>query len=93
MKCPSCGALYTIDEMQFMGSQDGYFLLSMTCTKCSLPVWVNLFAGEAPLRPVTDLTIMDMDLSTREPICANEVIEFSAFVRGFNGNFRSAFKR
>lgn len=93
MKCPSCGAVYTVDEMQFMGSQDGYFLLSMTCTKCSLPVWVNFFAGEAPIRPITDLTIMDMELVSRPAIEANEVIEFHKHIRSFDGNFKRAFSK
>lgn len=92
MRCPSCGAVYTVDEMQFMGSQDGYFLLSMTCTKCSLPVWVNFFAGEAPGRMITDLTVTEMELAGRPAIEGNEVIEFHSFIRSFDGNFKSVLK-
>jgi transposase-like protein len=36
MKCPSCGSVYEVSEMQFVGSQDGYFLLSLTCHDCNL---------------------------------------------------------
>jgi hypothetical protein len=52
MRCPSCGAIYDVQEVQFIGSQDGYFLLSMTCSSCSLPVWVNFFAGGVAPKPV-----------------------------------------
>lgn len=93
MRCPSCGAVYSVDEMQYMGNQDGYFLLSMTCSKCSLPVWVNFFAGEAPGRPITDLTICDMELATKTPIGSNEVITFHEYISGFDGNFKKIFKR
>jgi hypothetical protein len=91
MRCPSCGAVYSVEEMQYMGNQDGYFLLSMTCNKCSLPVWVNFFAGEAPGKKISDLTISDMNLSVMEPITDNEVISFHNFISGFDGNFKKMF--
>lgn len=92
MKCPSCGAVYSIEEVQFMGSENGYFLLSMTCAKCALPVWVNFFAGEAPNRHVSDLTITDMELINRSEITPDEVIKFHSYIKGFNGDFRQAFR-
>jgi hypothetical protein len=91
MRCPSCGAIYSVDEMQYMGNQDGYFLLSMTCNKCSLPVWVNFFAGEAPLKAITDLTITDMELSQKSSITHDEVIDFHTHISNFDGNFKKLF--
>lgn len=90
MKCPSCGADYMTDEIHFVGQQDGYFLLSMTCTKCSLPVWVNFFAGgdQPPKLPISDLTYYDMDLSQRSAITHDEVITFHSFIKSFDGNFK-----
>jgi len=92
MRCPACGAIYTVEEIQYMGSQDGYFLLSMTCSKCSLPVWVNFFAGGTQAAPVTDLTIYDFELSQRPAINQNEVIEFHRMIHSFDGNFKKALK-
>lgn len=94
MRCPSCGALYSVEEMQFVGSQDGYFLLSMTCTQCSLPVWVNFFTGSNSSRKfTTDLTIYDFDLSAQPAITKNEVIEFHSFIKSFDGDFKKHIKR
>ena len=77
-----------------MGSQDGYFLLSMTCDKCSLPVWVNFFAGSPDGRGVlNDLTIDDLELSMRQPITSNEVLDFHNYIVGFDGNFKKAFSK
>lgn len=92
MHCPSCNSTYSMDEMQFLGNQDGYFLLSMTCKKCSLPVWVNFFAGnrEGSRMIANDLTVMDFDLMNREPISKNEVIDFHLSLKKFNGDFREA---
>jgi hypothetical protein len=92
MKCPSCGAVYEQTELQFLGQQDGYFLLSMTCSKCSLPVWVNVFAG-GTATPLTDLTILDFDLLQKEPISKDEVISFHKSIRLFDGNFQKAFRK
>lgn len=94
MRCPSCSAVYDVSEMQYVGNHDGHFLLSMTCSKCSLPVWVNFFAGGNPvIAPSTDLTINDFELSFKNPISGNEVISFHQFISKFDGDFSSAFKR
>jgi hypothetical protein len=93
MKCPYCGALYNLDEIQFVGNKDGYMLLSMTCSKCSLPVWVNFFAGNsgAP-RPPFDLSVADFNLTVRPEISADEVITFHRFLKTFDGNFQKHLK-
>jgi len=89
MRCPSCGAVYAFEQINFVGQQDGYFLLSMNCTKCSLPVWVNFFVGTPNEKiPASDLTYLDFELSQKEPITENEVIEFHSFVKVFDGDFK-----
>lgn len=92
MRCPSCGAIYDVQEVQFIGSQDGYFLLSMTCSSCSLPVWVNFFAGPNSAKPISDLSIKDFDLAKKEPISQNEVIDFHLFLKNFDGDFKKRLK-
>ena len=94
MRCPSCGSVYEVSEMQFVGSKDGYFLLSMNCSKCSLPVWVNVFSGNNSGKAYArDLTINDIRFTDMEPISANEVVDFSKFISTFDGNFSSIFKK
>lgn len=89
MRCPSCSSIYSFEQIHFVGQQDGYFLLSMTCTKCSLPVWVNFFVGRPNEKMLaSDLTYKDFDLSQREPIDQNEVIEFHSFAKNFDGDFK-----
>jgi len=93
MRCPSCGAVYSVEEMQFMGNQDGYFLLSMTCTSCNLPVWVNFFAGTAPGKALnSDLGVYDYSLLDQPAITGNEVIDFHKFIKQFNGDFKRFIK-
>jgi hypothetical protein len=94
MKCPSCGSVYEVSEMQFVGSQDGYFLLSLTCHDCNLPVWVNFFAGnnQSSNYIAGDLTVSDFRLLSREAISSSEVIDFHLQLKKFDGNFKKAFK-
>ena len=94
MKCPACEAIYDVNEIQFVGNQDGYFLLSMTCSKCNLPVWVNVFAGNnSSPKIITDLTVSDFELTSREPITPNEVITFHKFLKDFKGDFKKHLRR
>lgn len=92
MRCPSCSSAYEMSEMQFVGSKDGYFLLSMNCARCSLPVWVNVFSGSGRGGLVNDLTVNDLVLSGKPPISIDEVLDFSAFIRKFDGNFKNILK-
>lgn len=91
MRCPSCGSIYNIDEMNFIGNKDGYLLLSMTCTSCALPVWVNFFAGTQP-KISTDLNVSELERLSAEPISHDEVIEFHRFIKNFDGNFKKYLK-
>jgi len=94
MRCPSCGSVYEVSEMQFVGSKDGYFLLSMNCSKCSLPVWVNVFSGNnSGKASAKDLTINDIRFTDMEPISANEVVEFSQYISSFTGDFKKILKQ
>jgi hypothetical protein len=93
MRCPSCNSVYKVSEMQFVGSQDEYFLLSLNCSKCSLPVWVNVFSGASnPGKKMNDLTVNDLTLAEREPITTDEVVEFSRFIRSFKGDLKKTLK-
>ena len=93
MRCPSCESVYEVSETQFVGSTDGYFLLSLNCAKCSLPVWVNVFTGNgAPKELYSDLTVNDLFLSGRGPIESDEVINFHDFLKKFDGDFRKILK-
>ena len=93
MKCPSCGSLYEVSEIQFVSSQDGYFLLSMKCSNCLLPVWVNIFSGKNGRSGFTgDLTINDITLLNREPVTTAEIIDFHLLIKKFDGDFKKAFK-
>lgn len=89
LKCPSCGEVYDIEEIQFMGQFDGLFLIQMTCSKCKLPVSVNFYAKERSKEPMHDLSISDLKNISREPISTNEVIEFHKSLRKFKGSFKN----
>lgn len=79
--------------MHLVSSKDGHFLLSMNCSKCSLPVWVNVFAGDkraSEMRP--ELTVNDLHLVDRAPISTEEVLAFSTYIRNFDGDFKKILK-
>ena len=93
MHCPSCGEVYEVSEIQFVGSQDGYFLLSMTCLSCSLPVWVSFFSGNKGQGALGDLTAADLELLSEAPISSAEVVDFHLYLKKFDGNFKKALKK
>ncbi|MDO8506946.1 MAG: hypothetical protein Q7S53_00030 [bacterium] len=90
LKCPSCGEVYEIDEIQFVGQFDGLFLIQMTCSKCKLPVSVNIYAKDRAKEIVSDLSIADLRNISREPISTNEVIDFHSSLKMFNGDLKKS---
>lgn len=92
LKCPSCGEVYEIEEIQFLGQFDGLFLMQMTCSKCKLPVSVNFYAREKAKGPISDLSIKDLKRISQEPISTNEVIEFHSGLKRFDGDLAKAIK-
>lgn len=91
LKCPACGEVYEIDEIQFVGQFDGLFLIQMTCSKCKLPVSVNFYANKDRSKEIfSDLTVHDITNIPREPISTNEVIDFHATLKSFSGDLKKA---
>src|SRR3990167_9391294 len=90
LKCPSCGEVYEIDEIQFVGQFDGLFLIQMTCSKCKLPVSVNFYAKDKSNEIVSDLNLEDIKHISQEPISTNEVIDFHASLKSFNGDLKKS---
>jgi len=90
LKCPACGEVYEINEIQFVGQFDGLFLIQMTCSKCKLPVSVNFYAKDKSKEIVSDLTITDLKSISQDPISTNEVIEFHSALKKFNGDLNKA---
>ncbi len=93
MHCPSCGEIYEVSEIQFVGSQDGYFLLSMTCLSCSLPVWVSFFSGNKNPAASGELTAADFELLSKAPVSSAEVVDFHLYLKKFDGNFKKVLKK
>lgn len=90
LKCPACGEVYEIEEIQFVGQFDGLFLMQMVCSKCKLPVSVNFYAREASKDIVSDLKISDLKNISEKPITTNEVITFHQGLRDFKGDLKKS---
>lgn len=92
MKCPSCGEIYQIDEIQFLGQIDGLFLMQMSCGKCQLPVWMNFMTndgiGVKSQLILNDLKKKNYETVDKEEITADEIINFHNFMKKFDGNFK-----
>ncbi|MEK7447422.1 MAG: hypothetical protein AAB632_01300 [Patescibacteria group bacterium] len=90
LKCPACGEVYEINEIQFVGQFDGLFLIQMTCSKCKLPVSVNFYAKDKSKEITSDLTMKDLKNLSQEPISTNEVIDFHSSLKIFNGDLKKS---
>jgi len=92
MKCPSCGALYKIDEIQFLGQLEGIFLLQMSCTKCQLLSWMNFMVNKDKSGKnkfaFSEMKIKNEDRSIKEEITSDEILDFYSFLENFDGNFK-----
>lgn len=91
MKCPSCGAIYKIEEIQFLGQVDGIFLLQMSCTKCHLLSWMNFMINKDRGKnkySFSELKSLNDDMAIKESISPDEILDFHGFLESFDGNFK-----
>jgi|GEM_PF-1461530 len=93
LKCPACGEIYAIEEIQLMGHFDGFFLMQMTCSKCKLPVSVNFYTAKDHKEQAGDLKLSDLKNISQEVITTDEVIAFHSNLNKFDGNFKKALSR
>src|SRR3990167_9273175 len=79
MKCPSCGARYSSEQIHFLGQLEMTCLVQLDCDECNLPVLAHfvvsdLSGGEA--RVLSDLSEADLSrLQALEPIDGEELLE------------------
>ncbi|PIZ00351.1 hypothetical protein COY62_03010 [bacterium (Candidatus Howlettbacteria) CG_4_10_14_0_8_um_filter_40_9] len=91
MKCPSCGAAYKVEEVQFLGHVEGLFLLQMVCGECDLPVSMNFMASKGmSKKPIlmSDVDTKERKTKINSEISSNELIDFHQFLEKFRGDFK-----
>lgn len=92
LKCPSCQNQFDLAEIQFISQADQICYVHMNCKKCKTPVWVNFIASEK--KPEYKINSnLDDDLFDLGEISTDEIINFSQFIKNFDGNFKKAFLR
>lgn len=90
LKCPACGEVYLIEEIQLLGHFDGFFLMQMTCSKCKLPVSVNFYTSREYKEQMSDLKLSDLKNIPPEMISTDEVIDFHKTLKFFDGDIYKA---
>lgn len=93
LKCPACGEIYAIEEIQLMGHFDGFFLMQMTCSKCKLPVSVNFYTAKDNKEQTGDLKLVDLKNISQETITTDEVIAFHSGLNKFDGDLKKALSK
>lgn len=94
LKCPGCGEVYDIEEIQFLGHMNGLFLMQMTCKKCKLPISLN-FCFKNEKEPLVDLSPAEIKALEEgwKRIDANEVIDFHSQLKSFRGDLAKTLRK
>lgn len=94
LKCPGCGEVYDVEEIQFLGHMDGLFLMQMTCKKCKLPISLN-FCVKNEKEVLVDLGPAELKAleKGRNRIDINEVIDFHNQLEIFRGDLKKTLKK
>ena len=87
MRCPSCGAHYKSEEIQFLGQVDVAWLLQLNCQRCALPVIATVMISDKPRgrKILTDLRIDEFQRLDMEQITANDILDMHEALRALGG--------
>ncbi len=92
MRCPSCGAKYTADQINFLGQLDMAALIQLDCGSCGLPVMATIIVSDknqSKQKLFSDVS-EDEDLQS-EPVITDDVVDIHSFLKEFDGNFENIF--
>ncbi|MCL5094315.1 MAG: hypothetical protein M1355_04240 [Patescibacteria group bacterium] len=95
VKCYSCGADYSIDEIHLIGQIDGLLLMQMNCKKCEASAWVNFAVGPGQ-RITGHAKVTDLNANEKKPeteISADELMELHDFLLTYEGDFKTLFRK
>src|SRR5688572_3465527 len=78
MRCPSCGARYSSDHINFLGQLDMAALIQLDCESCNLPVMATIIVsdkvgGKAKL--LSDMSNDDLSNPSRDPVSTDNVVD------------------
>jgi len=95
MRCPSCGAKYGTDNIHFLGQLEMAALIQLDCQSCGLPVMATIIVSDknqaTSPKVFSDISQDEIDLSNREPVSTDSVVDMHQFLKGFDGNFDTLF--
>ncbi|MSU76120.1 hypothetical protein EXS54_01455 [Patescibacteria group bacterium] len=97
MRCPSCGASYTENQIHFLGQLDMAALIQLDCQSCGLPVMATIVVSDknqvqAP-KLMSDISTEEMrDVKNHDPVSSDHIVDVHSFLKDFDGNFEQAFK-
>lgn len=94
MRCPSCGAHYKSEEIQFLGQVDVAWLLQLNCAACSLPVLATVMVADKPKsrKIMSDFRVDEFErFGGFSEVTADDVLEMHNFLDTFDGNFSALF--
>lgn len=96
MRCPSCGASYTENQIHFLGQLDMAALIQLDCQSCGLPVMATIVVSDkneaqAP-KLMSDISGEELKNVDQEPVTSDHVVDVHTYLKDFDGNFEQAFK-
>lgn len=97
MRCPSCGASYSENQIHFLGQLDMAALIQLDCQSCGLPVMATIVVSDknqvqAP-KLMSDISSEELrSVKNREPVTSDHVVDVHTYLKDFDGNFEQAFK-
>jgi len=88
MKCPNCGADYDIENVQYLGRIQVFYVVQLFCERCSIPVFASVLVKKSNIK--FDLTNEETKSKKgAKPISANEVIDFHSFISQHKGDLKT----
>ena len=97
LKCPNCGSLYDVSNVNYLGKIQAFYVLQLFCTRCGIPVFASVLVRDGRKRLITnpipsELTKSDLIRISQAQISSDRVLEFANFMKNYNGSLSSLLK-
>jgi len=87
MKCPNCGASYDVENVQYLGKIQVFYVVQLFCQRCSIPVFASVLIKES--RIPSARFKKEKIKKDAKPISSDDLIDFHNFISKYEGDFKT----
>ena len=88
MKCPNCGANYDVENVQYLGKIQVFYVVQLFCERCAIPVFASVLVKESKVSKDNHSLKLN-NAKDQKPISTDDIIDFHGLLANHDGDMKT----